>query len=298
MDHATEAPFAVPLPEADAARPRVAIPFALTTVHPRTFFLATYLASWLIWIPLVASKYDIGPISIPTGTSSLLGLLGVLMPATLAIALTARREGRGGVGRLLGRLRIWRVGWSWWAAAVVVPPALLTGIGLAWALVGGSPRIEVVDVLSVGALIVNVIFLLIASLGEEIGWRGVALPGLEQRATALRASVILGLLWAAWHLPFWMLQDVFDQFGAGYLALDFLFIVPGTIYITWFFNHARFSILLPVAFHVVFNAVNVAWLPVTGVIVPFALLIAGYWVLAALVFRHLDVPDGRASPAA
>jgi membrane protease YdiL (CAAX protease family) len=119
-------------------------------------------------------------------------------------------------------------------------------------------------------------------------------PGLEQRATPLRASIVLGLLWTTWHVQFWLLRDSYDQFGVGYLVLDLVLIVPSTIYITWFFNHTRFSLLVPVAFHVVFNTVNVAWLPVTGVIVPSALYIAGLWVLAALVVRRLDVPAAKA----
>ena len=267
---------------------------AITPVRPRTFFGLTYVCSWLLWMPLAASKYDIGPLAIPIGTRSLIGLIGVLMPAAVALVLTARMSGRSGLRKLLGRLRIWRVGWRWWAAAVVVPPGLLVGIGAAWSWAGARPPIEVVDVLSAAAFAVTVAFLLIASLGEEVGWRGVALPGLEQRATPLRASLVLGLLWATWHLPYWLLQDSFDEFGVGYLALNFLLIVPSAIYITWFFNHTRYSILLPVAFHVVFNAVNVGWLPVTGVVVPFAILIASEWVLAALVVRHLAVPEGAA----
>jgi membrane protease YdiL (CAAX protease family) len=172
----------------------IAIETPVTPVRPATFFALTYLLSWLIWIPLVASHFGIGPLAVPEGTSNLVRLFGVLMPAVSAVVLSGRAEGRAGVGRLLGRLRIWRVGWRPWAAAVVVPPGLLVAIGAIWAAAGGSPPIEVVDVLSFGALAVNLVFLLIASVGEEIGWRGVALPGLEQRASALRASLVLGLL--------------------------------------------------------------------------------------------------------
>jgi membrane protease YdiL (CAAX protease family) len=206
----------------------------ITSIRPRTFFAWTFLASWLIWIPLVASRWEIGPFAIPEGTSNIVRLFGVLMPAVVAIVLTARGEGRPGVGRLLGRLRIWRVGWRWWAAAVVVPSGLLIAIGLGWNLAGGAPPVEPVDDLTLALLVVNSVFLLIASLGEEIGWRGVAQPGLQRDATALRASLVLGILWAVWHVPF--------------------------------------------------------WLPVTVVIVPFALFIVTQWVLAALVARRPEPP--------
>jgi membrane protease YdiL (CAAX protease family) len=290
MVGAPEPRSSVPLDTEHAVPREVGVVEAVTPVRPAAFFALTYLLSWLIWVPLVASHFEIGPITIPEGTSNLVRLFGVLMPAAVALFLTARLEGRAGVGRLLGRLRIWRVGWQWWMAAVAVPSVILVAIGGVWSWAGASPSIEVVDVLSAGALAVNIVFLLLASRGEEIGWRGVALPGLEQRSPALRASIVLGLLWSTWHLPFWLLQDSFDQFGVGYLVLDFLLIVPSTIYITWFFNHTRFSLLLPVAFHVVFNTVNVAWLPVTGVIVPFAIYILSMWAISALVARRLDVP--------
>jgi membrane protease YdiL (CAAX protease family) len=214
-------------------------------------------------------------------------LLGVLMPATCALVLTARAGGRGAVRVLLGRLGIWRVGWTWWGVAALLQPALLILCGLAYNGLGGQPPVTPVAVELV-SFIVNAVFLLLATLGEEIGWRGVALPALQQRHSALVASIILGLLWASWHLPFWLLMDTFTQYGIGYLALNFLLILPSTLYITWFYNHGRASLLLPVAFHVVFNIVNVAWLPVTSSLVPFGVFIALQWVIAILLVRRLE----------
>jgi membrane protease YdiL (CAAX protease family) len=141
------------------------------------------------------------------------------------------------------------------------------------------------------ALFVNVLLLALATLGEEIGWRGVALPALQQRQSPLAASAILGLLGGIWHLPFWLLLDTFDQFGVGYLALNFLLVLPMTAYVTWFYNHTRGSLLLPVAFHLAFNIVNVAWLPVTTSIGAFALFIAVLWGVAFLVLPHLKPKD-------
>ena len=229
-------------------------------VSPARFFLLTYCLSWLIWIPLTLSHFGIGPFHIPESTSNAVRLLGVLMPAGAAIILTAQAGGGDSLRDLFARLFLWRVNWKWWLAAVAVQPALLGLAALTFNLTSKESKV-IPQAVSAGAFLVNVIFLLLATLGEEIGWRGVALPALQQRNRPIKSSLILGLLWAAWHLPFWLLLDSFDQFGAGYLALNFLFVVPLTLYMTWFFNHSQQSLLLPVMFHLSFNIVNTVLLP-------------------------------------
>ena len=273
---------------------QTAVP-APSQVRPAAFFGLTYLLSWLIWIPLALSHLGIGPLHIPEGVSSGVRLLGVLMPATSALLLTAWAGGGSALHGLLGRLRIWRVGWLWWAVAVVVQPGLLVAVGLLYNVFGGRPAVTGLPPVSAAALIVNIVMLALATLGEEIGWRGVALPALQRRHSARTASAILGLLWATWHLPFWLLLDTFAQFGVGYLLLNYLLILPTTFYITWFFNHSRSSLLLPVAFHVAFNIVNVAWLPVTTNIRAFGLFIVLQWIIAFLVLPHLEARQANAS---
>ena len=259
-----------------------------TQVRPVTYFGLVFLLSWSIWIPLALSHLRLIPFHIPEGVSSIVRLLGVLMPAVSALLLTARAGGRDAVRQLFGRLKIWRVGWQWWLAAVVVLPALLVASGLAYNWLGGRPPVTPASPMAAVALAINIFFLALATLGEEIGWRGVALPALQQRHSALIASAILGLLWATWHVPFWLLLDTFAQFGIGYLALNLALILPSTVYITWFFNRGRGSLLLPVAFHLAFNLVNVVWLPVTTTIGAFEVFIAAMWGVALLVLPRLE----------
>ena len=152
-----------------------------TTVRPRTFFLLTFLLSWLIWIPLDLSHFGIGPFYVPERLSNIVRLLGVLMPAAAALLLTARAGGRKAVRALLGRLAIWRVGWRWWAAAVLIQPALLMLAGLTYNRIWGNPPVTLQAVGSAAAFAVTVIFLAVATLGEEIGWHGLALPALQSR---------------------------------------------------------------------------------------------------------------------
>lgn len=258
-----------------------------TNVSALKFFVLTFALSWLIWIALDLSHFGIGPLHIPEGVISLIAFLGVLMPATVAITLTGRDGGRKAIGALLGRLGIWRVGWKWWAAATMVYPLLLIVTTLTYNRFVGNPPVTFSSPGSSAALIINVVFLLLASLGEEIGWRGVALPALQQTRTALISSVILGLCWGIWHLPYWLLQDSIDQFGIVYLVLDFL-LLPITFYITWIYNHGKSSLLLAVVFHLTFNMVNAMLLPVTGNLGAFALFIVLNWIVTLLIFRHLE----------
>jgi uncharacterized protein len=265
-----------------------------TAVTPLSFFVLTYVLSWLVWLPLAMSHFGIGPFNIPESTSGLVRLLGVLMPATSALILTARNGGGAALKALLSRLVLWRVGWRWWAVAGLLQPTLLVVAALLAGLLLGGGAVAMAQVASIGELSVNVIFLLIATLGEEIGWRGVALPALQQRNSPLKASIILGLVWAVWHVPFWLLLDTFDQFGIVYLLLNVLLILPSNTYISWFFNHGQFSLLLALVFHLTFNIVNTALIPVTTSLGAFAILIVLEWVVAFLVSPHLESEQTRA----
>jgi membrane protease YdiL (CAAX protease family) len=257
------------------------------SISPIQFFSLTFLLSWLIWIPLALSHFEIGPFRIAEGTSSLVRLFGVLMPAVSAMILTSLAGGRSGLLALLGRLTVWRVSWQWWAAAVILQPVLLCAAALVHNLFG-EPKITPAVLPTAGALVVNLVFLLLATLGEEIGWRGAALSGLQARYSALKSSAILGVLWAAWHVPFWLLLDSFDQFGVLYLGQTSLFVILGTFYITWFFNHTRQSLLLPVAFHFVFNIVNTVLLPVTISVSAFWIFIGFEFCLVLLLLPRLE----------
>jgi CAAX protease family protein len=259
----------------------------ITPVRPGPFFALTFLLSWLIWIPLALAHFEIGPFRIAEGTSTLVRLFGVLMPATAALILTARAGGRSAIAQLLGRLALWRVGWPWWLAVVAVQPILLVITTIVYNALGGQPAIVPLS-FAVDTFIVNAIFLALATLGEEIGWHGVALPALQAKRSPLISTIILGLLMATWHLPFWLLMDSFDQFGVGYLGLNYLFVLPLTLYVTWFFNLTQSSILLAAVFHWVFNLVNVAWLPVTAPVGAFGLLIVFEWVIAIIILPRVN----------
>jgi membrane protease YdiL (CAAX protease family) len=247
------------------------------TVSPYRFFLLTYILSWAIWIGLILASSVISE-----GISMIVRLFGVLMPAFSAIALTGYTAGRKGVNQLLSRLRIWKVDKIWKPALIFVYPILLVIAGLIYNVISPESAISFLP-LDVGTLIANIIFLLIAALGEEIGWRGVALPTLQRKYSPIDSSLILGLFWATWHLPFWILIGTLNSFGPVYFAMNFIFIIPTTFFLTWFFNQTRGSLLYPVLFHLIYNIVNVAIFPVTNSVEAFGILIALQFIVVLLI---------------
>ena len=90
-------------------------------------------------------------------------------------------------------------------------------------------------------------------VGEEIGWRGFALPHLQARFGGLGASLILGLLWTAWHLINATIPGL-ERYWYAFPAFA-LFVIAQTILFTWIANHTRASVLLAWLFHA---AINVA----------------------------------------
>jgi membrane protease YdiL (CAAX protease family) len=200
--------------------------------HPLVaFFTLTYLLTWSL-VP-VGSFFAPGP----------------LLAAVIVVALT---EGRSGFRRLGSRLIRWRVSWVWYAVAVGVPLAVhaLT-IAANVSLGAGAPSLGQLTPVS-GVLLVFAVRLvnpLDGPLGEEPGWRGFAQPGLQSGRTPFRATLVLGVLVAGWHLPLWLLP----QFGAGPTDVlsDSLASFAVTFWYAWLLNRASGSVLLTLVAHAV-----------------------------------------------
>jgi CAAX protease family protein len=187
-----------------------------------------------------------------------LTVIGTFGPLVAAVIVTAQESGRAGVRSLFGRVVHWRVAAIWYGV-VLLGPILLYLIGLALEVValGGQPP-------SLGALIgalpmlviITVYMVIFVALGEEVGWRGYALPALQARYGALVSSVILGALWALWHLPaFFNPETLYSNLP---FVLQLAFQIPVAILFTWVFNSTG-SVLMAILLHAVLNAAGRLW---------------------------------------
>ena len=180
-----------------------------------------------------------------TRVSLLFGFLALFGPASAAIIVTASTDGRTGVRALFQRLAIGRVGLRWYIVALGLPAVLSLGtVGLSLAL--GMPTTVQFNALSPVAI---TLFILV--IGEELGWRGYALPRLQTRFGGVGASLILGILWAGWHLPNQFIPGL-DCYGYGFGAFA-CYVVAMTVLFTWLARETRGSVLLAWLFHGAIN---------------------------------------------
>ena len=214
------------------------------------FFLLTYALTWVCFISVV--KMSHAPRPTAPATAILSGsflLLGTFAPALMALAVTARDEGRRGVRVLLRRMIQWQVGWRWYLFAVAYMPAVKLSVALIYRLMTGAwPRFGTDSwYIIVPAIIISTP----VQAGEEIGWRGYALPRLAGRFGFARASLLLGLIWACWHLPLFFVPGA-DKYGQSF-PIWTLQVVALSVAITWLYAGAGGSLLLTMLMH---SAVN------------------------------------------
>src|ERR687897_2164766 len=214
-----------------------------------TFFVLAYMLSWIIESPLVFLRDTV------TDTQGLvLVMLASNVPSLLGIVLTAIVLGRGALRKLLVRLLIWRVNPLWYLVMILGPVALAGGVVALNTLLGGPALSLGMPLLGVAVFLAFSIFPG-SALGEEIGWRGYALPRLQARRSALSASLILAPVWALWHLPLWLTGDPVKTpiFYVPFFFSAFAF----SVILTWVYNSTGGSLLMVVLLHATVN------LPVT-----------------------------------
>lgn len=232
-------------------------PATTARAFPLVYFVIAFAFTWFFWGLAALGAREVIP-ALPGLT-----VIGTFGPLVAAVIVTAQESGRTGLRSLLSRVVRWRVAPIWYGVALLGPLVLTLGaMVLEVALLGGQPPSlgTLIGELpsSLLTLVVTAVYMLIfVTLGEEVGWRGYALPALQARYSALLASLILGVVWALWHLP------VFFNPDTSYSNLPFLlflvFMVPVAILITWLFNSSGGSVLMAMFFHAVINASDELW---------------------------------------
>lgn len=252
----------------------------ITRSHPLILFFAlTFLFSWAIWVPMALNYSGLLPFRLDPGLGLVVRLFGTFGPAAAASVVAVLLGGRPALRALWAQLKIWKVSWVWYALSGLVFPVLVLVIAWIYQFLPGVEPLPYQPVSPANLLVVMVI-LTLSVLGEEVGWRGFALPHLQRRWTPLQSSLLLGTIHTIWHLPFWIILGELDRFGWTYWILSWMWVLAMTIYITWIMNNTGNSLLMVFLFHWSLNVVTVGYLPITTVIPAYILLIGIAWVIA------------------
>ena len=189
------------------------------------------------------------PIPAHTVLEAVLLFIGIFAPSLVALLLIARAEGANGVSLLLARMFRWEVDWRWYLFAIGYTLGIKLLVTLIYRLAWGAwPRFGTVPLYIVPfAILISTP----VQSGEEVGWRGYALPRLAARMGLGWASIVLGLIWASWHLPLFFLpgSDTFHQSFPVYISQ----VTAISVAMAWLWERTGRSLLLTMLMHAAIN---------------------------------------------
>jgi membrane protease YdiL (CAAX protease family) len=223
-----------------------------------SFFVMASLFSWITLIPYILSQWNILP---NTNAFAVFFALNPFVGPALASYIMHRAiGGKGAWQNIKKSVKQFKAGLKWYLFILIGLPAVMF-LGIIVLNGGSLPSFH--DLSSsyfVGYPIQFVlIFFFGGPLAEEIGWRGFALPRMQSRYGALKASLYLGVLWALWHLPHFLTST--QRGGPGtdlsifYINLPIFFVmcIAISLIMTWVFNHTQGSLFIAILLHTSIN---------------------------------------------
>ena len=247
--------------------------------HPLVaYFVIAFAGFWALMLPIALSGgvngLGILPFRIPESGSAFY-IAGILFtfagPALASLAVTAITSGKAGLGLLLRRWVQWRVGIGWYLIAIFSFMTLyLVDISVFYGVNSPLALLAQWTLLFTVFLPQAVFTILTGSIAEELGWRGFALPRLQQRYGPVLGTVILGTLHGLWHLPIFFTAFL-GPFSLPYYVGFLIVAIASTFIYTWIFNHTKGSVLLATLTHGFSGGANFVFL-----LIPAHLVVTGW----------------------
>lgn len=245
------------------------------------YLAVTVGGTWVFWLAAIALgvRFD-------SAVGLVLLLVGLAVPGVVGIVfvyLVYDERGRSDFWNRVVDPR--RVGFRWLVVILLVPLGIGVLAGVADLLLGGIGPAWGEGVTGFGvnpiAILPALFFATLPPILEELGWRGYALDRLQLNRSALRASLILGVVWALWHLPLFFIGGTHQHDVVGFATTSFWLFMTGTVAlsvaITWVYNNTERSILGIIVLH--------GWVNFTAetIVAPDPLYYGLWFVLAGLI---------------
>lgn len=221
-----------------------------------SFFILAVGLTWIFMITDALGSHGIVPFRLPLPLMVVMGY----MPTLAAVIVVGKTQGREGLRALFRKLTIVRVGVGWYLFAIFGLAFMYIGAILLYNQFSGltpisvlskntppfSSPLELVSQIAILFLIIGIVN------GEELGWRGFALPRLQAKYDALTSSLVLGVIWSVFHLPLFFTLTGSSQSDWSFTNFLISTIAMTTLY-TWMYNNTRGSVLLAYLFHAAAN---------------------------------------------
>ncbi len=224
------------------------------------YFLLTFVLSWQYMLPNALFSHGL----ISSAPPLLLSYIAAYGPALSAI-VTVILFNKKGIGLLFSRIIIWRVRIKWYLVAVLLQPVfMLAALGIGY-LFGFVLNFEdaIIFTSTSGIVLKNLFAPLlphlllqaVSVLGEEIGWRGYALPALLSKSGWIKSGLLLGVIWAVWHVPLFFTETAVqsEMFPQWYFA-D---LMASSLIFTWLFLRTKGSVLIATMLHAGINTFDI-----------------------------------------
>ena len=209
-------------------------------------------------------------------------------PCVAGVLMTAIVDGRTGLRHLVARLGRWRVGWSWYALALL-PAVAMAATTLLMPIVSADFRPAILDSDNKSGVLVSALGpALLVGAFEEIGWTGFTVPQLRARHSILTTGLAVGVVWGAWHLPLFWETDSFSTMLPLVILLTKLFswLPPFRVLLVWIHERTQ-SLPVVMCMHAAVSFVSIALPPETltgGPLLASLLVSAGtMWLVLAAI---------------
>jgi len=221
--------------------------------NPWVYFAATYAITWSFWLAAIALgvRFDSA-----AGLALLLvGLTGPGIAGVGFVYLVYDEHGRADFWDRVSQVR--RIGLTWFLVILAIPVAVTIVAAVVDSLLGGPGATWGAGVQEFGvnpmAILPALFFATLPPILEELGWRGYALDRLQLNWSALNASLLLGVVWAVWHLPLFFVPGSFQAESVGFGTRGFWLFMVGIVALsvafTWVYNSTSRSVIAIILLH-------------------------------------------------
>ena len=204
------------------------------------FLALTFALTWGLAAAFLLFTEPLTAIFGEPGLTNPLVILAIYAPGLAGVLMVWRHAGLRGLASFFRRLGLWQMPWYWWLFMIAgIPAVVYTGAAIKGTFSLSLPAL--------GEALPAIALALILGPLEEFGWRGLALPLLQRRFAPFWAGLILGVIWALWHVPSFMMSGMPQSTWS--IGPYFLGIITISVILTPIFNAARGSLLIAYLYH-------------------------------------------------